>query len=136
MGRVYATVAEYEAFTGLPAPANVNRLLARASRLVSAATKAAIYNTDPAGYPTDPDILDAFRDATSAQVAEWAKRDAAAAGDDGSDPAASPWTSVSAGGLAFSRQSAPTATAEDDQLTPEAMEILAELGLCQVVWSP
>lgn len=136
MGRVYATAAEYEAFTGTVAPANVDRLLARASRLVSAATKAAIYDTDLAGYPSDTDIRAAFREATSVQVAEWAKRDAAAAGDEGSDPAASPWTSVSAGGLAFSRQSAPAATAEDSQLTPEAMEILAELGLCQVVWSP
>ncbi|MEV2249403.1 hypothetical protein AB0I94_02400 [Streptomyces sp. NPDC050147] len=134
MGRVFATAAEYEAYTGQPAPAGADRLLARASRLVSAATKAALYDTDTTGYPSDTDVRAAFRDATSAQVAEWAKRDAAAAGES-DDPAASPWTSISAGGLSFSRQSAPTATAEDTELTAEAAEILAELGLCQVVWT-
>lgn len=132
MGRVFATPAEYEAFTGQPAPANVDRLLARASRLVSAATKAALYDTDPAGYPTDTDIRDALRDAVCAQVGEWARRDTAAA--DGDDVAASPWTSVSAGSLSFSRQSAPTATSEDSSLVPEAVEILDDLGLIQVVW--
>ncbi|WAL93997.1 hypothetical protein [Streptomyces sp. Je 1-369] len=134
MGRVYATTAELEAFTGQPAPANAPRLLARASRLVSAATKAAIYDTDPAGYPTDTDIRAAFRDATCAQVAEWAKRDAAGSGES-DDVVAGPWTSVSAGGLSFSRPSAPTTSADDTTLTPEALEILADLDLCQVVWS-
>jgi hypothetical protein len=133
MARVYATVPEYEAFTGTTAPANAARLLARASRLVSAATKAAIYDTDPAGYPSDSDVRKAFRDATCAQAEEWAKRDAAAG--DASDPAASPWTSISAGSLSFSRQSAPKVTAEDTELTPEAREILAELNLEQVVWT-
>ncbi|MFF8656823.1 hypothetical protein [Streptomyces huasconensis] len=135
MGRVYATPAEYETFTGQPAPANASRLLARASRLVSRETKAAIYDADPAGYPTDPDVREAFRNATCAQVAEWAKRDAAGAGDS-DDVVSGPWTSVSAGGLSFSRKSAPTPTAEDTTLTPEAAEILADLDLCQVVWSP
>lgn len=134
MARVYATAEEYEAFTGSTAPAGAGRLLARASRLVSAATKAAIYDTDPAGYPSDEDVREAFRDAVCAQVEVWAKRDAAASGD-ASDPAASPWTSISAGGLSFSRQSAPVATAEDTALTPEAAEILAELSLDQVVWT-
>ncbi|MFH9013969.1 hypothetical protein ACH4C6_21640 [Streptomyces sp. NPDC017943] len=134
MARVYATTAEYEAYTGTEAPAGAARLLARASRLVSAATKAAVYDTDPAGFPSDEDVREAFRDATCAQVEVWAKRDAAAAGD-ASDPAASPWTSISAGGLSFSRQSAPVATAEDTALTPEAAEILAELNLEQVVWT-
>lgn len=133
-GRVFATVAEYEAYTGATAPANAGRLLARASRLVSAATRAALYDTDPAGYPSDEDVREGFRDATCAQVEVWAKRDAAASGDV-SDPAASPWTSVSAGGLSFSRQSAPVATADDTALTPEAAEILAELGLEQAVWT-
>ena len=41
---------------------------------------------------------------------------------------------MSAGGLSFSRQSAPAATAEDTLLVPEAVEILDELGLFRVVW--
>lgn len=134
MARVFATVEEYEAYTGTAAPANAGRLLARASRLVSAATVAALYDTDPAGYPSDTDVRDAFRDATCAQVEVWARRDAAAAGEV-DDPAASPWTSISAGGLSFSRQSAPVAVAEDTALTPEAAEILAEAGLERAVWT-
>jgi hypothetical protein len=134
MARVFATVEQYEAYTGASAPANAERLLARASRLVSAATKTALYDTDPAGYPSDTDVREAFRDATCAQVEVWAKRDAAASGD-ASDPAASPWTSISAGGLSFSRQSAPVSTVDDTELTAEAAEILAELGLEQVVWT-
>jgi hypothetical protein len=131
---VYATTQEYEAFTGQPAPSNITRLLARASRLVSAATRAALYDVDASGYPSDTDIRAAFRDATSAQAAEWAKREAAADGSS-DDPTASPWTTIGAGGLSFSRQSAPVAASEDTVLTPEAFEILDELGLCQVVWS-
>ncbi|MFB8772102.1 hypothetical protein [Streptomyces broussonetiae] len=132
MGRIFASVEEYESFTGQPAPANAARLLARASRLVTRATKAAIYDTDSAGYPSDPDVRDAFRDATCAQVAEWARREAAAA--DGGDAAAGPWTSVSAGSISLSRPSAPAEVSEDTQLVAEAVEILEELDLCQVVW--
>jgi hypothetical protein len=133
MARVFATAAEYEAYTGKTAPENVGRLLARASRLVSGATKAAIYDTDASGYPSDPDIREGFRDATCVQVEVWADRDAAET--DGADPAAGPWTSVSAGGLSFSRpaESVPPSVAEDTKLTAEAAEILAELGLEQVV---
>lgn len=131
MARVFATVEQLEAYTGQPAPDNAARLLARASRLVSRETKAALYDVDSAGYPSDTDIRDAFRDATCAQVDVWARREAAAA--DGDDVAASPWTSVSAGSLSFSRQSAPTAPVDDDQLTTEAVEILAELDLCRSV---
>jgi hypothetical protein len=133
MARVYATAAEYESYTGQPAPANATRLLARASRLVSAATKAALYDADASGYPSDTDVRAAFRDATAAQVQVWADQESAASG--GTDPAAGPWTTVSAGSLSFSRQSAPTAVKDDTELTPEAAEILAELGLEQVVWT-
>ncbi|SDM77352.1 hypothetical protein [Streptomyces wuyuanensis] len=133
MPRVYATAAEYETFTGQLAPANAGRLLARASRLVDRRMAAAIYDTDPAGFPSDTDVRDAFRDAVSAQVEVWARRDAAA--EDGEDPAAGPWTSISAGGISLSRQSAPVATADDTELTTEAVEILDALALDEVVWS-
>jgi hypothetical protein len=134
MGMVFATAAEYESYTGQPAPANAARLLARASRLISQETKAALYDVDASGYPSDPDVRRAFRDATSAQVSVWADRDAAAAGTS-DDLASTPWTSVKAGELSFSRPSAPEATSDDTKLTAEAVEILAELGLEQAVWS-
>ncbi|MGW0550560.1 hypothetical protein [Streptomyces altiplanensis] len=134
MARVYATPVEYEAFTGQPAPANAARLLARASRFVDRAMRAALYDTDAAGYPSDTDVRVAFRDAASTQVSVWAKRDAAADGT-GGDLAASPWTSVKAGDLSFSRDSAPAASDEDTELCAEAAEILDALGLCRAVWS-
>ena len=133
MARVYASAEEYEASTGETAPANPARLLARASRLIDRAMVAAIYDTTAAGYPSDSDVLAGFRDATAAQVQVWASRDAASgAGSD--DVANSPWTSVSAGGLSFSRQSAPVATVDDTALTAEAVEILEGLGLERVIW--
>ncbi len=52
-------------------PANVNRLLARASQMVRGATKTALYATDDDGMPTDSDVLSGFRDATCAQVSAW-----------------------------------------------------------------
>jgi hypothetical protein len=134
MGRVYATPAEYETYTGLPAPDNAARLLARASRLVDRHMVAALYDVDASGYPSDTDVREGFRDATAAQVAVWAARESAAEGS-GDDLAASPWTTVSAGGLSFTRQSAPTAPVNDTELTAEAVEILDALTLEQVVWS-
>jgi hypothetical protein len=134
MGRVYATPAEYESYTGQPAPANASRLLARASRLVDRHMVAALYDVDASGYPSDSDVRAAFRDATSAQVSVWAARDTASAGADTADLASTPWTSVKAGDLSFSRPSAPAATVDDTDLTAEAVEILQALSLEEVVW--
>ncbi|WP_228974950.1 hypothetical protein [Streptomyces sp. DH12] len=135
MARVYATTAELEAYTGQPAPDNAERLLARASRLVDRAMVAAIYDVDASGYPSDPDVREGFRDAVCAQVEVWTDRETAEA--DGSNPAAGPWTSVSAGGLSFSRpaEAVPVPVADDTALTAEAVEILEGLGLAQVVWT-
>ncbi|MFF8290427.1 hypothetical protein ACF068_14530 [Streptomyces sp. NPDC016309] len=135
MARVYATPEELAAFTGEPAPAGAARLLARASRLVDRRMRAALYDVDASGYPSDPDIREGFRDATCVQVERWVDRDAAAAGGD--DPAASPWTSVSAGGLSFSRpaESVPVPVPDDTALTAEAVEILEGLALDEVVWT-
>jgi hypothetical protein len=134
VARVYATVAELEAYTGDPAPENAVRLLARASRLVDRHMVAALYDTDASGYPSDTDVRAGFRDATCVQVEAWADRESAAAGD---DPAAGPWTSVKAGGLSFARpeSSVPVQVADDTTLTAEAVEILEGLALEQVVWT-
>lgn len=135
MARVYATVPELEAYTGQPAPANAVRLLARASRLVDRAMMAALYDTDASGYASDTDVRQGFRDAVCAQVEAWTNREAAAV--DGGDPAAGPWTSVSAGSLSFSRpaESVPTPVADDTALTAEAVEILESLAAEQAVWT-
>ncbi|MCQ1951616.1 hypothetical protein NNX28_16990 [Arthrobacter sp. zg-Y859] len=53
-------------------PENAAGLLRSASSLVRSSTKTARYRTDGHGMPVEPYIVDAFRDATCAQVKFWA----------------------------------------------------------------
>lgn len=72
MGRVYATAAQYQAYSGQTPPADIDRLLARASELIdSDVTKTAWYDTDDAGLPTNSVVVAAFANATCAQVEFW-----------------------------------------------------------------
>lgn len=72
MGRAYATAAQYQAYSGQTPPADIDRLLARASELVdSDVTKGAWYDTDGAGLPTNALVAAAFADAACAQVEFW-----------------------------------------------------------------
>lgn len=73
MGRVYATAADYQAYSGQTPPADIDRQLARASELLdSDVLMTAWYNTDPAtGLPTDATVAAAFSNAVSAQVEFW-----------------------------------------------------------------
>lgn len=72
MGRVYATAADYAAFSGQTPPADIDRLLARASELLdSDVLMCAWYDTDDAGLPTNPAVAGAFANAASAQVEFW-----------------------------------------------------------------
>lgn len=54
------------------APANVGSLLRSASLLIQQTTIASFYDVDDTGLPTDAVVLQAFVDATCAQVATWA----------------------------------------------------------------
>ncbi|GAA2456962.1 hypothetical protein [Streptomyces macrosporus] len=128
MGRVYATTAELEAYTGKPAPANAARRLARASRLVDAAMVAAVYEVDADGYPAAPEARSAFREAVCVQVDAWAGREAERA-------ELGPWTSVSAGPVSMSRPDAGARVEDDTALTAEAVEILEALNLPRTVWT-
>lgn len=67
---VHAIAAQFETFTGLAAPADINRLLARASELIDLYVLTPYAATD-AGIATDQDILDALSDATCAQIEWW-----------------------------------------------------------------
>jgi hypothetical protein len=72
MGRVYATATAYADYSGKTPPADIDRLLARASQLLdSEVVKAAWYDTDDAGMPTNTDVIEAFSEATCAQVEFW-----------------------------------------------------------------
>lgn len=68
---VFADVADFETWSGVPAPDNVDRLLRSASIMVREAVKTARFDTTPAGLPSDPDIMEALRDATCAQAVVW-----------------------------------------------------------------
>lgn len=124
---VYADADDLATFTGTPAPDNADRLLKGASALARAATRAAIYDTDSTGMPTDTDIIEAFRDATCAQAAEWI--------DKGVDPAAgtSPGApqSSSIGGASVNWGSPGGLTPEQTltQLIPDALWYLEAAGL-------
>ncbi|MGW4695156.1 hypothetical protein ACWEO1_22570 [Kitasatospora cineracea] len=73
MGRVYATPEQYQTFTGEQPDADTPRLLADASRFLDAQVfRLAVYAADQAtGMPLDPLLLQAFADATCAQVQWW-----------------------------------------------------------------
>nr|WTB07398.1 hypothetical protein OG546_26175 [Streptomyces antimycoticus] len=129
MGRVYATPEQYTAWTGQPAPADADRLLARASEDVDDALTTAVYATDALGMPTDPAIVQALADATCAQV-EYQQ----ATGDDGTG-AAGRWDAVSIGPVSLSgRKDGPTAAGDVD-LAPRAYRALRRAGLLPgVIW--
>lgn len=68
---VYADAAALTAWTGQAPPANAAQLLRSASMLITTATVASVYGVDDAGLPSDAKVLEAFKDATCAQVAYW-----------------------------------------------------------------
>jgi hypothetical protein len=127
--RVYATPEQLAAWTGQPAPADAERLLARASGDVDAALLCAYYATNDAGMPTEPHVVQALADATCAQV-EYQL----ATGDDGTG-AAGRWGSVSIGPVSLGdRRDDPRAPGDVD-LAPRAHRALMLAGLLPgVIW--
>lgn len=70
-GPVYATTGDLAEYLDTEAPANADRLLARASRVVDSLLIGARYATDEQDQPTDPTVVDALLDATVIQAAYW-----------------------------------------------------------------
>ncbi|MFE6225481.1 hypothetical protein [Streptomyces sp. NPDC057854] len=71
MARVYATAAQYEAYTGAPGPADIDARLRRASAFLDAHVfRYCRYDVDGAGLPSALPVAAAFADAACAQ-AEW-----------------------------------------------------------------
>ncbi|MFG2528280.1 hypothetical protein [Streptomyces sp. NPDC048516] len=119
----YATPEALTAWTGQPAPADAERLLARAGEDIDSALLTAVYAVDEDGDPTDPDVRAALSDATCAQV-EYQL----AAGDDGTG-AGGQWNSVSIGPVSLSGRSTATATTSGVDLAPRADRALRRAGL-------
>lgn len=69
---LYATPADYVAWTGTDSPANILPILRACSTLVADGTEGDYYDVDPTtGLPSSARILAAFRDATCIQAAAW-----------------------------------------------------------------
>lgn len=104
LNRVYATPADLANYLGLDeAPADAQRLLARASEAVDDNLVTAVYATDDDGYPTDTLQREAVKLAACAVVEWWG--DERGTGDE--TGAASVWNSVSAGSVSLSRTVSP-----------------------------
>lgn len=72
MGRVYATAADYQTYSGQTPPADIDRQLARASELLdSEVLLPAWYDIDANSMPTNAEVIEAFAKATCAQVEFW-----------------------------------------------------------------
>jgi hypothetical protein len=129
VGRVYATPEQLTAWTGRPAPADAERLLARASEDVDSALLTALYDTDAAGMPTDPAVVQALADATCATV-EYREE----SGDDGTG-AAGRWGSVSLGPVSLGDRRDAAGDPDDVDLGPRAHRVLRRAGLLPgVIW--
>lgn len=119
----YASPEQLAAWTGNPAPADAERLLARAGEDIDSALLTAVYRVDEDGDPTDRRIAQALADATCAQVEHWL-----ATGDDGTG-AAQRWDSVSIGPVSLSGRSSAPSTASGVDLAPRADRALRRAGL-------
>lgn len=74
---LFASADDVERFAGMANPpgVNVEKLLRRASGMVQHAVRFARFEVAPSGLPSDPDVMDAMRDATCAQVDYWIVND-------------------------------------------------------------
>ncbi|MFD6889294.1 hypothetical protein [Streptomyces sp. NPDC059957] len=119
----YATPEQFATYTGQPAPADAERLLARAGEDIDSALLTAVYPVDEDGDPLDAKIAAALAAASCAQVEYWV-----AAGDDGTG-AQGRWDSVSIGPVSLSGRAASTSGASGVELAPRAARELRRAGL-------
>lgn len=113
---MHATSAEFETYSGQTSPADIARLLARASEIVDAHVTSP-YSLEDDGSFTETAIAEAFRDATCAQVEWWL-----ATGDEAE--ATARFKSPGVGGLDISTTGL--------RLAPRAADALDRAGLRQV----
>ncbi|MFE5591446.1 hypothetical protein [Streptomyces sp. NPDC056549] len=133
MGRVYATVAQYETFTGVsPAPPDTAARLATASRMLDRkVVRYYAFAADPTGLPTKPVVAEALATAVCAQVSWWAELGGSTSGAD-----AVGWATVSIGSVSLGGGS--SAQSGDDtparQIAPEAWDALLSPDLTPDIW--
>ena len=131
----YATITDFETFTGQDAEPGIERRLERASEVLDAALVTAVYATDTSGNPTDATIIDALKRACCAQVEWWLATD-----DDLGEPgrgaagnlgAAGNFEGVAIGPVPGVRMM-PARGVGSDRLAPKAAEILRVAKLLNV----
>lgn len=67
-----ASASDYQTWTGVAGPANIDHILRSCTSLVLDATQGAIYDVDPAtGLATETAVKEALRDATCIQAQAW-----------------------------------------------------------------
>ena len=113
---MYATGAEFTTYSGQAVPADIDRLLARASDLIDSQVTS-MYSLETDGTFTETAVADVFRDATCAQVEWWL-----ATGDE--VEATARFKSPGVGGL--------DVTSSGLRLAPRAADALDRAGLRQV----
>jgi hypothetical protein len=132
---VYATSADYAAWTGTSAPAGLTSKLRSASLAVREATELDFFATDTTGLPTDAAILQAFNDATCCQAAALV----ALALDPNAGGAVTPSVkeskSIGTARITYAQADAANAAAAKAQaatgLVPDALRILRDAGLAR-----
>ena len=118
--RQYASSADLAKWLDGAPPLDADRKLRRASRLIDRATLTAVYQTDARGYPTEQQVIEAFRDATCAQVESWG-----VTGDEHNE--AAKYSSASVGGASYTRATGGGTPA--DRLCDRAADELITSGL-------
>jgi hypothetical protein len=123
----YATVDDLVPAYMAVAPADVDLLLARASRAVDQALLTAVYPVDDAGLPTEQKHIVALREATCEQAAAWAEE-----GDSGTG-ASSKWDDVQIGSVRLARRGSQTGAGGGGsaaaRLAPQAFAVLQQAQL-------
>ncbi|MFF5589728.1 head-tail connector protein [Streptomyces hygroscopicus] len=117
MARVYATAADYQQYTGQAPPADVDQLLARATRMLEAQVlRLCWYEVDTDGMPTNSTVLEAIGRAVCAQVQWWGEL------GDSIGAAGVGWGSVGIGSVSLSRSGSASGAAS------AAREVAPQVG--------
>lgn len=131
MARIYATSAEYTAYTGQTPPADIGQLLADASRMLEAQVfRLCWYEVDGNGYPSNAVVLAAFSDAVCAQAQWWDEL------GDSTGAAGVGWGTVSLGSAQLSRSVTATSGAASSarEIAPKAMDALLSMDLTPAIF--
>lgn len=110
-------------------PDDAVTLLKHASILVRHATRFDWYEVTPAGAPEDPWVIDAFRDATCVQAAEWSANEINPVAGAGGVKGGVESSSIAGGSVKFDMSHADHTRASVTTLSAMALMVLRSEGL-------